>query len=126
MFSLDVITAWAKRRGFVYPGSDIYGGLANARDYGPYGIQLKKNIQDLRWKTFIQQRPDMIGLDAQILMHPKTREASGHVAGFNDPLIDDKKTGERFRADKLIEDSIEGWRADKKDEEIVTQLEKTY
>ena len=107
MFPLDTITAWAKRRGFVYPGSDIYGGLANAWDYGPYGIQLKKNIQDLRWKTFVQKRPDMIGLDAQILMHPKTWEASGHTANFDDPLIDDKNTGERFRADKIIEDKIQ-------------------
>jgi len=106
MFWLDVITAWAKRRWFVYPGSDIYGWLANAWDYGPYGVQLKKNIQDAWWKKFIASRPDMIGLDAQILMHPKTWEASGHVAGFNDPLIDDKVTGERFRADKIIEDAI--------------------
>lgn len=109
MFPLETIVARAKRRGFVYPGSDIYGGLANARDYGPYGVQLKKNIQDLRRKTFVQQRPDMIGLDAQILMHPKVWEASGHVAGFNDPLIDDKNTGERFRADKVIEDKLEAW-----------------
>lgn len=103
---LETIVARAKRRWFVYPGSDIYGGLANAWDYGPYGVQLKKNIQDLRWKTFVQQRDDMIGLDAQILMHPRTWEASGHVGNFNDPMIDDKKTGERFRADKLIEDKI--------------------
>jgi len=77
--------------------------LANARDYGPYGIQLKKNIADLRWKTFVQQRPDMVWLDTQILMHPKVRETSGHTENFNDPLIDDKNTGERFRADKIIE-----------------------
>lgn len=64
----------------MYPGSDIYGGLANAWDYGPYGVQLKKNIQDAWWKKFVASRPDMIGLDAQILMHPKTWEASGHVA----------------------------------------------
>lgn len=107
MFPLETIVARAKRRGFVYPGSDIYGWLANARDYGPYGSQLKKNIADLRWKTFIQEREDMIWLDSQILMHPKTWEASGHVAWFNDPLIDDKNTGERFRADKLIEEKIE-------------------
>ena len=107
MFPLDTIVARAKRRGFVYPGSDIYGWLANAWDYGPYGVQLKKNIADLRRKTFVQERDDMIGLDSQILMHPKTWEASGHVAGFNDPLIDDKNTGERFRADKLIEEKIE-------------------
>jgi glycyl-tRNA synthetase len=106
MFPLETIVSRAKRRGFVYPWSDIYGWLANAWDYGPYGVQLKKNISDLWWKTFIQEREDMIWLDSQILMHPKVREASGHVAWFNDPLIDDKNTGERFRADKLIEDKI--------------------
>lgn len=107
MFPLETIVARAKRRWFVYPWSDIYGGLANAWDYGPYGSQLKKNIEDLRRKTFVEERADMIGMDSQILMHPKVREASGHVAGFNDPLIDDKKTGERFRADKIIEERIE-------------------
>lgn len=106
-FPLETIVAWSKRRWFVYPGSSIYGWLANARDYGPYGIQLKKNIQDLRRTTFVQQREDIIGLDSQILMHPKVRETSGHVDNFDDPLIDDKNTGERFRADKLIENKIE-------------------
>lgn len=119
MFGLDVVVAWAKRRGFVYPWSDIYGWLANAWDYGPYGVQLKKNIQDIWRQTFIQQRPDMIGLDAQILMHPKTWEASGHVAGFNDPLIDDKVTGERFRADKLIEEKIEQMRHEGKEQDML-------
>ena len=110
MFPLETIVARAKRKGFVYPGSDIYGGLANAWDYGPYGSLLKKNISDLRTHFFVQSRDDMILMDSQILMHPCVREASGHVAGFNDPLIDDKKTGERFRADKLIEDEIEKMR----------------
>lgn len=104
--SLETIVSRAKRKWFVYPWSDIYGGLANAWDYGPYGVQLKKNILDLRRRTFIQKRPDMIGLDANILMHPKVRETSGHVDNFDDPLIDDKNTGERFRADKIIEDVI--------------------
>lgn len=109
MHSLDTIVSRAKRKWFVYPWSDIYGWLANAWDYGPYGVQLKKNIQDLRWKTFVQARPDMVGLDAQILMHPKVWETSWHVDNFDDPLIDDKVTGERFRADKIIEDVIENW-----------------
>ena len=124
MFGLEVIVAWAKRRWFVYPGSDIYGWLANAWDYGPYGVQLKKNISDLRWQTFVQQRPDMIGLDAQILMHPQTWVASGHVAGFNDPLIDDKQTGERFRADKLIEEKIEQRRREEKSDEVISDMVK--
>lgn len=104
---LDVIVSRAKRRGFIYPGSEIYGGLANAWDYGPYGSQLKKNIADARWKFFVQEREDMIGMDTAILAHPRTREASGHVWWFSDALIDDKKTGQRFRADKIIEASIE-------------------
>ncbi|HMT01437.1 MAG TPA: hypothetical protein PKC14_03875, partial [Candidatus Absconditabacterales bacterium] len=88
MFSLETIVSWAKRKGFVYPGSDIYGGLANAWDYGPYGSQLKKNIQDLRWKFFVTDREDMVGMDTAILAHPRTREASGHVGGFSDALVD--------------------------------------
>lgn len=125
MFPLETIVAWAKRRWFVYPGSDIYGGLANAWDYGPYGSQLKKNIQDIRWKTFVEARADMVGMDSQILMHPKVREASGHVAGFNDPLIDDKNTGERFRADKLIEEKIESLIIEKGIEDTVKSLNAT-
>lgn len=77
------------------------------RDYGPYGSQLRKNIYDLRRKHFVQERDDMVGLDTTILAHPTTRQASGHLAGFSDALIDDKKTGQRFRADKIIEEYIE-------------------
>lgn len=105
-FSLDNIVAWAKRRGFVYPGSDIYGWLANAWDLGPYGSLLRKNIYDQWIKYFVQEQENIMLIDWALLMHPKVWEASGHVAGFNDPLIDDKKTWERFRADKLIEDDI--------------------
>lgn len=105
-FSLDNIVAWAKRRGFVYPGSDIYWWLANAWDLGPYGSLLRKNIADQWIKYFVQEQENIMLIDWALLMHPKVWEASGHVAGFNDPLIDDKKTWERFRADKLIEDDI--------------------
>jgi glycyl-tRNA synthetase len=77
--SLDTIVAWAKRRGFAYPGSDIYGGLANAWDLGPYGTEIKRNIENIRWKYFVQEKDDVIGLDSQILMNPKVWEASGHV-----------------------------------------------
>lgn len=107
MFPLETIVARAKRRGFVYPGSDIYWGLANAWDYGPYWAQLRKNILDAWWQFFVQEQPNIVGIDGAILMHPKVWEASGHVGWFNDPLIDDKNTGERFRADKLIEDNFE-------------------
>ncbi len=105
-FGLDNIVAWAKRKWFVYPGSDIYGGLANAWDYGPYGSRLKKNISDARWKFFVTERDDMVAFDTAILAHPQTWVASGHVGTFGDFLIDDKKTGQRFRPDKLIEDHI--------------------
>ncbi len=104
---LDTIVAWAKRRWFTYPGSTIYGGLANAWDFGPYGIELKRNIQNIWWKEFVQKKLNIIGLDAQILMNPKVWEASGHVWWFSDPLIDCKKCKNRFRADKLIEDYME-------------------
>ncbi len=104
---LETIVAWAKRKWFVYPGSDIYGWLQNSRDYGPYGALLRKNIYDLIIKTFVQQRNDILFMDAALLMNPKVWEASGHVDTFNDPLIDDKKTWERFRADKIIEDFFE-------------------
>ncbi|MEY3197901.1 MAG: hypothetical protein RL023_698 [Candidatus Parcubacteria bacterium] len=79
-YSLDTIVAWAKRKGFVYPGSDIYGGLANAWDFGPYGVLLRNNIEQARWNFFITERDDMVGMDSQILMNSKTWEASGHVA----------------------------------------------
>lgn len=105
-FPLETIVSWAKRKWFVYPNSEIYGWLANMRDYGPYGSQLRKNIYDLRRKHFVQERDDMVGLDTTILAHPTTRLASGHLAGFSDALIDDKKTGQRFRADKIIEEVL--------------------
>ncbi|MDD3262785.1 MAG: glycine--tRNA ligase, partial [Candidatus Absconditabacteria bacterium] len=105
--SLDTIVAWAKRRGFAYPGSDIYGGLANAWDLGPYGTEIKRNIENIRWKYFVQEKDDVIGLDSQILMNPKVWEASGHVGGFSDPLVDCKKCKSRERADKLIENWLE-------------------
>lgn len=103
MTTLDTIVALAKRRGFVYPTSEIYGGLANSYDYGPYGAELMRNIRNLWWKTFIQERFDMVGLDSQIIQHPTTWVASGHVGSFSDPLVEDKKNHKRYRADHLIE-----------------------
>lgn len=106
-FPLETIVAWAKRKWFVYPWSQIYGWLANAWDYGPYGSQLKKNIADARWQFFVTEREDMIGMDTAILAHPRTWDASWHTENFWDFLIDDKKTGQRFRPDKIIESDIE-------------------
>ena len=107
MVEIEKIVSLCKRRGFIYPGSEIYGGFANSYTYGPYGAQLKKNIKDLWWKTFVESRRDMVGIDGQILLHPKTWVASGHVEGFNDALVDCKKCKARHRADHLIEKALD-------------------
>ena len=102
--TMDKIVALCKNRGFIFPGSEIYGGLANTWDYGPLGVELKNNVKRAWWKKFVQENPYNVGLDAAILMNPQTWVASGHLAGFSDPLMDCKECKERFRADKLIED----------------------
>jgi len=102
--SIDSIISLCKRRGFVFPGSEIYGGLANTWDYGPLGVELKNNIKQLWWKRFVQDRDDMVGLDSSLLMNTKVWEASGHISTFSDPLVECKKCHTRFRADKLFED----------------------
>ncbi|MBI3633168.1 MAG: glycine--tRNA ligase [Candidatus Vogelbacteria bacterium] len=99
------IISLCKRRGFVYQGSEIYGGLAGTWDYGPLGVTLKKNIKDLWWKNFVEDREDMYGVDAAILMNSKVWEATGHVATFTDPLVEDLKTKKRYRADHLLEEN---------------------
>ncbi|EEM03423.1 Glycyl-tRNA synthetase [Bacillus pseudomycoides] len=104
---MEQVVNLAKHRGFVFPGSEIYGGLANTWDYGPLGIELKNNVKKAWWKKFIQESPYNVGLDAAILMNPKTWVASGHVGNFNDPMIDCKKCKARHRADKLIEDALD-------------------
>ena len=101
---MDKIVALCKNRGFVYPGSEIYGGLANTWDYGPYGVELKNNIKKAWWKKFVQETPYNVGLDSAILMNPETWVASGHLGGFSDPLMDCKACKTRHRADNLIED----------------------
>ena len=118
--TMEKIVALAKARGFVYPGSEIYGGLANTWDYGNLGVELKNNVKKAWWKKFIQENPYNVGVDCAILMNPQTWVASGHLGGFSDPLMDCKECHERFRADKLIEDfchdngielegSVDGW-----------------
>ena len=102
--SMDTLVALCKNRGFIYPGSEIYGGLANTWDYGPLGVELKNNIKSAWRKKFIQEQKNVVGLDAAILMNPETWVASGHVGGFSDPLIDCKECKTRHRADKLIEE----------------------
>lgn len=102
--TLDTIVSLAKRRGFVFPGSEIYGGLAGTFDYGPLGLALKKNIEESWWRRFVSMRDDMYGIDSSILMNPRVWEASGHVGGFHDPLVSDLKTKKRYRADHLLEE----------------------
>ena len=102
---MDTIVALAKGRGFVYPGSEIYGGLANSWDYGPLGVELKNNVKKAWWKKFVQESPYNVGLDSAIIMNPQTWVTSGHVGGFSDPLMDCKDCHARHRADKLIEDA---------------------
>jgi glycyl-tRNA synthetase len=100
--TMEKIVSLCKRRGFIYQGSEIYGGLAGTWDYGPMGVELKNNIKNLWWRMFVQERDDMYGMDAAILMHPKVWEASGHVSGFSDPLVECKKCKQRDRVDILI------------------------
>jgi glycyl-tRNA synthetase len=100
---MDKIVSLCKRRGFVFPGSEIYGGLANSFDYGPLGVELKNNIKSAWWKRFVHQRDDMVGIDAALIMNPKVWEASGHLANFSDPLVECKKCHHRFREDQLEE-----------------------
>ncbi len=120
--TMDKIVALSKTRGFIYPGSEIYGGLSNAWDYGPLGVELKNNIKRAWWKKFVQESQYNVGIDCAILMNTKTWEASGHLSGFSDPLMDCKSCKERFRADKLIEDYmhennvdevVDGWSNEK-------------
>lgn len=127
---MEKLVALAKGRGFVYPGSEIYGGLANSWDYGPLGVEFKNNIKKAWWKKFVQESKYNVGLDAAILMNPQTWVASGHVGGFSDPLVDCKACQARFRADKLIEDHmaakgeddvvVDGWSKEQLEEYIVS------
>jgi len=120
--TMEKIVALCKNRGIVFPGSEIYGGLANAWDYGPLGVELKNNVKKAWWKKFVQEHPLNVGLDCAILMNPQVWVASGHVGGFSDPLIDCKNCKSRHRADKLIEDwntehgirqPVDGWDFDR-------------
>ncbi len=100
---MEMLVSLAKRRGFIFQGSEIYGGLAGTWDYGPYGVALKNNIKALWWKRFVTDRDDMYGMDAAILMNPRTWEATGHASGFSDPLVECKKCHHRFREDQLTD-----------------------
>src|SRR3989339_892392 len=102
--SMQDIVSLAKRRGFIFPSSEIYGGLANTWDYGPLGVELKNNIKQEWWRRFVQKRQDVMGIDAALLMNPKVWEASGHLKNFKDPLVECKNCHQRFRLDSLTMD----------------------
>lgn len=125
--TMDKLVALCKGRGFIYPGSEIYGGLANTWDYGPLGVELKNNVKRAWWKKFVQENDLNVGVDCAILMNPAVWEASGHIGGFSDPLMDCKECHTRWRADNLIEDylkkkgdetSIAGWSNDEMEKYI--------
>src|SRR3954471_2637135 len=99
---MEAIVSLAKRRGFIYPSSEIYGGLNGFFDYGPLGSELKKNIRDCWWNDMVRRRDDVVGLETSIIMHPNVWQASGHCAGFTDPLVDCKVSKQRYRADQLF------------------------
>src|SRR5918999_301921 len=103
MVSMDKVVALCKRRGLIFPASEIYGGIANTYDYGHYGVLLKNNVVNAWWKAMIQERDDVVALDSAIIQHPRTWEASGHREGFTDPLVDCRTCKLRFRADQLDE-----------------------
>ena len=121
--NLEKIVSLSKSRGFIFQSSEIYGGLSAVYDYGPLGVELKRNIQSNWWKAMTQHHDNIVGVDAAIFMHPKVWEASGHVEGFNDPMIDDKQSKKRYRADMLIEQHILKIRS-KGDEEKADELQK--
>ena len=101
--TLDKIVSLAKRRGFIFPSSEIYGGFSSVYDYGPLGVELKNNLKSYWWKTMVHDNRDIVGLDSAIFMHPKTWEASGHIENFTDPLVECKRCHHRFRVDLLEE-----------------------
>ncbi len=119
--TMQQLVSLCKRRGFIAQGSEIYGGFGNTYTYGVYGSQMKKNIKDLWWKTFVESRDDIVGIEADIFMHPRVWEASGHVGGFNDQLIDCKDCKARIRADHLVEDAL-GINCEGKPDAEMTQI----
>ena len=131
--TMEKIQAVAKARGFIYPGSEIYGGLANTWDYGNLGVELKNNVKQAWWQKFIRESQYNVGIDCAILMNPQTWVASGHLGSFSDPLMDCKECHERFRADQLIEKfaeensieldgSVDGWSNEKMQDFIAEHM----
>ena len=107
---MDKIVSLCKRRGFVFPASEIYGGQGSTYDWGPLGVELKRRVKEAWWESMVYSRQDVVGLDSAIIQSPRVWEASGHVGGFSDPLIDNKTSKQRYRADHLVEGKIEKYR----------------
>ena len=121
-FGIKEIISHAKEYGFVYPSSEIYDGLQAVYDYGPYGVELKNNLKNLWWQAMVKLNQNVVGLDASIFMHPLTWKASGHVDSFNDPMIDNKDSKKRYRADVLLEDKAAELEADGKQDDAAALL----
>lgn len=119
------IISHAKEYGFIFPGSEIYDGISAVYDYGQYGVLLKNNIKEYWWKSMVQIHDNIVGIDSAIFMHPTTWKASGHVDAFNDPLIDNKDSKKRYRADVLIEEAIAKWQQ-KIDKEVEKSPKKIW
>ncbi|PSR06361.1 MAG: glycine--tRNA ligase, partial [Bacteroidetes bacterium SW_10_40_5] len=122
--TLKKVISHCKENGYVFQSSEIYDGLSAVYDFGPYGAELKRNIKDYWWKAMVQMHEEIVGLDSAIFMHPRTWEASGHLEQFNDPMIDNKESKKRYRADNLIEDHLE--KIDKKIDKEVEQARKKF
>ena len=116
--TMEKLVSLCKNRGFIFPGSEIYGGLANTWDYGPLGVELKNNVKKAWWKKFVQENPYNTGVDCAILMNTRTWKASGHLGGFSDPLMDCKSCKSRHRADNLVEKYVEKHKLDVKVESM--------
>ena len=128
--SMEELVNFCKQYGFIFQGSEIYGGLSNTWDYGPLGIELKENVRRAWWKKFVQENPYNYGIQSSILMNPKVWEATGHVTNFNDPLMDCKKCKNRYRADKIvdaylhehdIDENSDGWSNEKLETFVTSQ-----
>ncbi len=124
--TLDKLVSLCQRRGFIFPSSDIYGGLSGCWDYGPVGIELKRNVKNAWWKTIVQERDDMLGLDSSILMNPRVWEASGHVTNFSDPLVECKSCHQRWKADDLKEHKCPSCSGELTEERMFNTMFKTF
>ncbi|MGD9143644.1 MAG: glycine--tRNA ligase, partial [Dehalococcoidia bacterium] len=124
--TMEKLTSLCQRRGFIFPGSDIYGGLSGCYDFGPVGVELKRNIKEAWWRNMVRERNDMVGLDASILMNTSVWEASGHLTQFSDPLVECKECHQRWRADDLAEDKCPSCGGELTEQRMFNTMFKTF